>query len=211
MLLDVGGDGEAVYPWHLCVKQYQWKRLPGLVGLLKGAQGGGTACNNRRMHVPAAEEGFQKAPIGGIVVHNEHWQTTPGSVCWYSICANAEPRGYGKVCGERKAAAFPLRTLKPEVPPHEMHQLFGNGQPETGTAILPASSAIGLRKRFEDQRVLIRRDTDPSVADRNVYHDLRGGLYLQGDLHNYLTLFGELDGVTHQIHEDLSQASRVAH
>jgi hypothetical protein len=64
--------------------------------------------------------------------------------------------------------------------------------------------------------VLVGRDADPRVAHREPQHDRGAGAARQFfpdrcDLDGYLALLGELDGVAHQVDEDLAEPPGVAH
>ena len=69
---------------------------------------------------------------------------------------------------------------------------------------------VGLGKRFEQALLIVPADPDAGVLDHQFHLDLlwlAGGLDIHPDLH--FALLGELDGIAHQVRQDLFEAQGV--
>src|SRR6185437_15137420 len=84
------------------------------------------------------------------------------------------------------------------------------GETEAGAAELARRGYIGLREGFEDGALLIGGDADAGIAHDEVERGLRLGLVFEFDAERDLALSGELDGVAHEVGNDLAEAERVA-
>jgi hypothetical protein len=100
----------------------------------------------------------------------------------------------------------------------EMGELAADREPEAGAAVAARRAGIGLLERLEDDLLLLGRDADAGVADREAHH--RPGLAehrMVGapaavggrDLEPHATRVGELEGVGEQVLEHLQQPLRV--
>ena len=93
---------------------------------------------------------------------------------------------------------------------HQDHQAPANRQSQAGAAELARGRTVHLRKRFEDQLLLVRRDPDASVAHGKL--DLAAVLAL-GPLRQRqrdTALLRKFDRVAEQVDEHLAQPTRVA-
>ena len=61
--------------------------------------------------------------------------------------------------------------MHPHLASHEFDKLGTDGQSQTGTAKPAGSRAIGLSKSFEDQCLLLRRNSDTGVFHCEVKAD----------------------------------------
>src|ERR1700693_1036557 len=94
---------------------------------------------------------------------------------------------------------------------HHTGQPGANGQSESGASVYARHGTVGLGKRFEDFALFVGRDSNTGILDGKMQaHGLRRFTFL---LHRDedLTAFGELDGVTHQVDDDLTDSPWVAH
>lgn len=88
---------------------------------------------------------------------------------------------------------------------------MGNGQAETGSAVLAGGRTVGLGERVKNPRLCLRRNTDASILHREaqgVAAVAVGSLKL--DANDHLTRFGKLDGVANKIDENLAEPHFVA-
>ncbi len=69
-----------------------------------------------------------------------------------------------QVEGER--AALPEHAGELDLAAKQHGQLAADREPETGAAVFARGAGVGLLKRLEDQPLLLRRDADASVLDR---------------------------------------------
>src|SRR5262249_1013580 len=53
-------------------------------------------------------------------------------------------------------------------------------------------------------------NADAGIGDREFQHDVIGGEFLGADMHDDFARVGKLDGVAHQVDNDLPEAARAA-
>src|SRR5208283_1545081 len=111
---------------------------------------------------------------------------------------------------EMKRAALAHFAFHPNLAAHHLDQLRGDGQAQTGSAVLARGRTVGLRERLKNHTLLVLGNTDARVADGKVQAELVPFLSIQCDLDNHLTPFGKFDRVADEIDNDLTQADRVA-
>ena len=63
------------------------------------------------------------------------------------------------------------RAFDPEPALHQMDELRGDRQSESGPSVLARDRAVGLRERLEDQRLFLGRDPDPGVGHAEMQLD----------------------------------------
>ena len=122
-----------------------------------------------------------------------------------------------QVEGER--AALPGDADEPDLAAEQRRQLAADRQTQAGAAVLAAGAGVGLLERLEDEPLLLRRDADAGVVDREG-DDLRGRAAAPDDRRPALgrqptrivdvALAVNLNGVRQQVLEDLLQPLRVA-
>ena len=117
--------------------------------------------------------------------------------------------GAGQLQFNRDLCSDPLLALKADLAAHQFHQLPANAQPQTGAAIFGCGIATGLRKRLEQQALLLRTDADTAVLDA----DLQARPVListrRADTHKHPAFAGELQGVAEQVVQHLTQTHRI--
>ena len=86
-----------------------------------------------------------------------------------------------------------------DVPAMEQHGIFHNGQPQAGSAQLPASPLVHPIETLEDAPQVLRRHSHPVVAEGEVIALLI--LRIAHDVH-VRAVPGIRDGVVHQVAED---------
>jgi hypothetical protein len=90
---------------------------------------------------------------------------------------------------------------------HERDELRRDGEAEPGPSELPRRRPVGLCEGLEHEALLLGRDADASVRhDKSQFGRIAGGRHVHDDL----ATFGELDGVAHEVDQDLPQAHGVA-
>src|SRR6202034_1523513 len=65
--------------------------------------------------------------------------------------------------------------------------------------------SVRLGERFEDSSLLSQRNSDPGICDCEMDLDLVISPRIHPYREQYFTLLGEFDGVSEQIHDNLSQ------
>ena len=111
-----------------------------------------------------------------------------------------------------KGAAPPRLTVHGDPPAHQGHQPGCNRQAQPCAAVLPRGGGVLLLESPEDRLLLLGRNADAGVGDREVQADFPVGHGIAGDFdpHDHLALLGELDGVTNQVEQRLAQPAGVA-
>ncbi len=86
---------------------------------------------------------------------------------------------------------------------------FGNRQPQTSTvaSVSAGSGGVGLVEAVKDAFQVLGGDTNTCVVNGQMRH-ISFLMETQGD---FATVGGELDGITHQIEQQLLEAIRIAH
>src|ERR1700676_866389 len=109
-----------------------------------------------------------------------------------------------------ETAALAEFAVRIDTAAHQRHQLFADRQSQAGAAIPPRGGTVSLDKWREQIGQSPGRYADAGVF----YHELRPlfGMKtsLARDRHGHRTGIGELERVTHEIGEDLSQPRRIA-
>ena len=81
-------------------------------------------------------------------------------------------------------------------------------QPQAGAAELAGHGSVGLNERIEDGLELVGGDADARID--HLHHKLRIDLVLdQLGTNLHFSRRGELDGVAHQVHQQLPEARRI--
>jgi len=57
---------------------------------------------------------------------------------------------------------------------HQLNNLFGNRQTQTGAAVFARRGAVGLRERLKQPALNLWRDADTGVVDREPHRDVLG-------------------------------------
>ena len=111
-----------------------------------------------------------------------------------------------------EGAASSRRRSPRDLAAHQGHQPRGDRQAQARAAVLPRGRGVGLLEGAEDLLLLVARDADAGVADREAAGRPRPrrrfavGL----DAHDHLAPVGELDRVADQVDQHLAQPARVA-
>ena len=117
-----------------------------------------------------------------------------------------------------KVLPLPGVADQPDLAAEQARDLAADRQAEAGAAVLAAGGAVGLLERLEDDLLLVRRDADAGVADREGDHRLGAVERLRGrapaargrrDLQRDAALLGELERVGEQVLEHLLQALAI--
>src|SRR5262245_18201148 len=107
-------------------------------------------------------------------------------------------------------AALARFAFYPDPATHDFNQLRSNGQPQPGAAVVSSGRTVRLGEGLEDHSLLFSRNPNARIA----YSELNKNLIListrlTGADYN-LSLFRELDGVTHQVDDDLTEAAGIS-
>ena len=149
---------------------------------------------------------MQDAPVGLIVVHHQYAPATErgdGGQArhWRGLCGEGERKG--------KLTAFSDLALHLDLSAHEPDQALRDGEAESGSAVAARHRRVRLRELLEDRANVFGCNADARVADgESQLHVIVGG---QGrrDRNDDLTLLRELDRVSDQVHQDLTEARRI--
>ena len=120
---------------------------------------------------------------------------------------------------EREGAALPMHAGELDLAAEQHRQFAADGESESGAAILAGGSGVRLLKGFEYQSLLLGRDADAGVLDRESQHLVRlaehrvigsPALGRARDTHLDVAMAREFHRVGQQVLENLLQALRVA-
>src|SRR5262249_44559605 len=99
---------------------------------------------------------------------------------------------------EREGRTCPKRTLHPDPPAMEFHELPTQGEPQARALDL-LRSGPHLAKLFEDLLLVLGGNTNPGISDRNLHQSILG----HGAHINPSTLRCELDRIREEVQYDL--------
>src|SRR5262249_5960311 len=129
--------------------------------------------------------------------HSPRNRSLPGLV---SSCPSHPVRGSDRQL-HVKRRTFAERRYDPDAAAVHLHNLLGNGEPQPGAALGLGVGAVDLVELLEDARLVLLRNTGPGVGHTEGEVAVAGG---SGDA--YLAGVRELDGVAHQVEQDLGEA-----
>src|ERR1700686_1060272 len=112
---------------------------------------------------------------------------------------------------EVKYAALPDFTLHPHFSTHHFYDPAGNGQAQAGPSESPRGGSVRLRESFKYQLLLITRNSDSCVRYANVQMYGVVGLTLRFRVNDDVSMFGELDRITDQIHDQLPETRWISY
>ena len=211
-LPDLGGQRQAVRVGHAGVEQHQ---------RVRPAAGGARA---RGRPWPPARRPPPPAPSASRAA------TPPGCAGWWRCRRRPAPAGRGARTGGWTATGSggcgwrPNRAVKAKVlprpgslstvivPPIRATSRAAMVRPRPVPPYLRVVEVSSCSKARKIALLLVRRDADAGVAHGEAQADLALGRGLAGDFHahDHLALLGELDGVAHQVEQDLPQPAGVA-
>ena len=113
--------------------------------------------------------------------------------------------------GEGERCSPPELALQAKITPHALHQAGRDGNAQTRATMGPGVGGVGLEKRTEDPPLVCRCDSDARVADGkpDLCHPVVQRHHFNPNYH--FAGNRELDGIPHQVEEDLPQARRISH
>ena len=109
-----------------------------------------------------------------------------------------------------EGASLTGNTLDADLPPHLFHELFANGEAQSGTAELPRGRGIRLGKRLEQKSLYLGCNADSRVDHGKFDQGAVGCLLAPSHMNHHLALLGKLERIADEIDEDLTQAAGVA-
>ncbi len=148
--------------------------------------GPGQSSGSRRKHRRARREdrGFPQA-----------WKWTAASV---SGTCN------GMV--NQKVDPLPAAALETDLAPHQFAKLLANDEAQARASIFSRGRRINLRKRVEEAIETTLRNADAAVLNHDFQH---GRLIQRQRTDDDASAFRELDGIVHEIGNDLPQPARI--
>ena len=179
-------------------------------GSIQGGQRVCTVGDGDGLHAPAGEHCNQGLAIGGVVDRNQHANVLQ------RIRRNTLDVFGGSLLSRQanrkvKSATVVNFTFNPNPPAHEFHQPRGNAEAESGAAILTGHRSIGLRKRLENERLLVGRDSNTGVRNDEMQQHSAGVLGLYFDPQEDFSPMGEFDRVSDEVDDDLANASGITY
>ena len=155
-------------------------------------------------HAPSGEVTAQNEAVGRVVIDDQ--QPLTGKVGDIGLARRRHREGET----EPEPGTHARFAAQADFAAHQLRQPAGDTQTQAGAAEAAAGGAVGLDEGLEQQRLLVGGDADAGVPDLETQQDTACFEPLGGHVHHHLAARGELDGVAHQIAQDLPQADRVA-
>ena len=147
----------------------------------------------------------QRSPIRRIVIDDEHVET-------FEIRRQIRflQERTRELHGEMKLTALARFAVDPDLSTHHADECRRNRESETRAAIATRRRGIGLHERIENVLAPIGGDADAGVDHREMDLTLFAGTALDTRPQDDFAALGELDGVTDQIQDDLTQPIGIA-
>ncbi|MCY1416081.1 hypothetical protein D9M71_315820 [compost metagenome] len=121
-------------------------------------------------------------------------------------------QGFGQAQGDPEFRTDSRRAADADLAAHLFDQALGDHQPEAGSAGLAGEGVVGLGEGLEQVAQVAVGQADAGVlhADAQLGQLVVAVVFEHG-AHGDGAFAGELDGVAHQVGQDLLEAHRVAH
>ncbi len=199
---------DAVHAGHVPVHQQQTVGLIAAEGLAHHVQGLLAAGGHIGFQAEAAHHARQNVTRRGVVIHHQHAQAGQLVGAEHALGLGFFLQAKMGVKVEHRALA--RGALHPDASPHQLDQIFGNGQSEAGAAVFARGRGIGLVERLEQALALLGRHADTGVLHPKMQFHIVFGLGDGFNTQHDLALLGELDRVIAQVDQNLAQPQRVA-
>jgi hypothetical protein len=111
---------------------------------------------------------FDHHAVGGVVVHDEHAESTQVSAQWLELRRTQRER---QAHHERRTFAW--FTAHFDLTVHRINQTLGDRKAQSGAAESSGRRRVGLSERLEQARDGLRRHTNARVANRDFQVDAR--------------------------------------
>lgn len=121
------------------------------------------------------------------------------------VCRAAGCRGYR----EPERTAPPHLTLHSDLASHEFRELFADGEPQPGAAVLSRGRVVGLAEGLEQAPLCLRGQPDAGVLDFEPHRGLGVSVVHERYRDHDFALLRKLERIRHQIEQDLAEASRI--
>ena len=162
-----------------------------------------------RRALPGRELPEKDLAVRGIVVDDQH--AKPSKFVGRELSRHCQRRGLDQRQPKPERAATTHSACDANVAPHQLDELFGNGQPQASAAELPRCRSVDLRERpGRAGRAALAGRRCPYPRRRTRTSICCVVFALDRDVHLHLPALGEFDGVAQQVHDDLLQAMRIA-
>src|SRR5579864_2993996 len=119
-------------------------------------------------------------------------------LCWLRLQAEAG--------GEVEHTPAVRLAFHPYLARHQPNQSRRNGQAQSRSSILSRRRSVGLSEGLENESLLVERNPDASVRDREMQAHILLGLGIFFDLENHSAALGKLDRIVDQVRQDLPQS-----
>ena len=203
---DLAGGFEAVHFGHLAVHEDQV--------VARAAEGGEhfAATGGEVIGVAGGGEGFgDDELIHLIVLGNEDVAAAGGPEFagrrseWLGRGRSGEESG-----GEPEGGAFAGGAGDADLAAHEFGELFADGQAQAGAAVFAGGGGIDLGEGLEEPADAVGGDSDAGVGNFEADEGGVGEIFFEGSGDGNMAGLGELDGVVHEVKEDLLEALGIA-
>jgi hypothetical protein len=109
---------------------------------------------------------------------------------------------------DRKGRSHPDGRFDGDPVSHELTERPRDRESEPRSSEAAGCASVRLLEGLEDRLEAVRRDAHPGVTHQNPLRDAPSGSPLDSDDH--LAALGELEGISHEVDDDLTKLSRVS-
>src|ERR1019366_1575338 len=111
---------------------------------------------------------------------------------------------------EPEGAAFAEGAADTDRAPHQLGELLGNRQAQSGASILPGGGTIGLAKFLKERPNLLRWNATACILHRDSHVGREFVTALALDVDQYLTVRRELHCIAHEVGQHLADSSGIS-
>ncbi|MNF72523.1 hypothetical protein D3C84_545030 [compost metagenome] len=197
-----------IHARHAPIHQHQVIRQRFGFSLHQHGQCGSATLRDVDSHAKTAGHARQNLPCAGVVIDHQH--TAAREFVGSHHASHLYVMLHAQAHVEMERRTVPRLTLDPNVPAHQLHQMPGDGQAQTGATVFAGGGAISLAERLKQPRALLGVHADAAVTHPEMQLCLLTHSTAQFYTEHDLALLGELRRIVAQVDQHLPQTQRVA-
>jgi hypothetical protein len=208
IVFDLAGQGDAVHIIHLHIENGEGKGLAGLGGLAQ-AEERVSGCGDRGgFHAQERDLLGEQGAVGLVMISDEDGGAG-------ELGADGGRGGVGmwgeffETGGEPERGSLADGAFDADLAAHHFDDLFGDGEAESGAAVLAGGGSIGLGECVEEVGERGGWDAHAGIFDGEEEGDIGIVLGFDADADDDFAVVGEFDGIDDEVGDDLAEPAGV--